>query len=70
MAEGKRVLLSTVEVEGFIDAATMVYDHNAYDPIIKAMISQGITTEHGLMHPKHTKKIKVRAFIEVVDIDD
>jgi hypothetical protein len=67
MAEGKKVLLSTIEVEGFIDAATEVYDPDAYDPIIKAMISRNLITKCNWLR---NKKIKVRAFIEMVEIDD
>jgi len=67
MAEGKRVLLSTIEVEGFIDAATMVYNHDAYDPIIKTMISQGLISKCNWLR---NKKVKVRAFIEMVEIDE
>lgn len=68
MAEGKRVLLSTIEAEGFIDAAAMVYNPDAYDPIIKAMISQGLITKSGDW--LRNKKVKVRAFIEMVEIDE
>lgn len=66
---GKKILLSMVETEGFIDKPdSEVYDFKAYDPLLKTIISRNVYT----FAPDGTyvtKKVKVRATIEIEEVD-
>jgi hypothetical protein len=67
MAKGKKVLLSTIEANGFADKPNdEIYDFKAYDQIIKAMIGKNLVeTYNGFAHKR---RVKIRVFIEIEDI--